>query len=184
MLPDEYMEDICQASEIQKKLEADNETRLKELRKQAVPEREKSSIRVFIETNYSFHYGASLSVTVSVQNGAGSILLPLNRDENKLIEMSDKQIVEFYRVYEDFDFFEDHKEMRQGFDGWTLRYTACAGVTYFQHSLWCPEPGDAVWNLVEYALMLSKEYLPTESYEERFSLLQEYCNKLQNESIS
>jgi hypothetical protein len=177
-LPDEYMEDIRQASELQIKLEADNEARLKSLRKQSLSERDISNLRVFMDTSYSFHFGASLTIAVHIENGVGSFEFPLNKDEGKTIEMSDEQITGFYQLYKDFDFFEEHEEMRQGLDGWDLRYTACAGETYFQHRLWCPEPGDAVWTLIEYALKLSKEYLPPELYKKRFSLLKRYCGSL------
>jgi len=196
-LPQEYMDDVKQATEEKKILESENKERItnhaKIQSKERIANRYKETngeavYRVFIAMDFSFHYVRS-TVKLRVGHESGTIELPrilvgkeeiMQLREKKTAQMTPEEIAEFFKLYEQFDFYALPPDRRSGLDGWSLAYNIFDGQTDLWASCWCPQLDDnnIEWCLFcKYTLNLLKTHLPAEDYNDVLCVLKEYTGR-------
>ena len=195
-LPQEYMDDVKQAVEEKKRLEAGNEERINKLAKIQVKERitnrfketdGKIEYRVFIDMHFSFHYTRS-RVFLRVRHESGTIELPeelVEKDglmqfrEKITTQMTPKEISEFFNLYEQFDFYAPPQDEHLYLDGWSINYNIFDGQTDLWASYGCPhlDKNRKWWSFCKYTVNLLKSRLPAEDYETMLHTLKEYTGK-------
>jgi len=166
LLPQKYMDDLKQATALEERLNKENDNRIKLLADIPVKDRIKEDVVYHLSLNFvlSFDFGSYLTLKVGRDSGTVE-LRSLSAENRKIIaQLSDKEIAEFFTLYENFDFYTYTQKEECGFDGWSLYYIFHDEETLRYKDFWCPEKKDGVWVLVEYALNLMKAHLPNEEY--------------------
>jgi hypothetical protein len=196
-LPREFMDDAKQALKLKIQQEKENAVRAKLLAKTPVKERIQRRYKetqgnvayhLKLDFSFSFMFPRVNELLLRVGHSTGMLSIPIlmthemykaKKEAGNLkeyartydirdVKLTQSEINDFFTLYEAFDFYNPAPEEKLGLDGWSFTYTFFDGETDIFQYYWCPEKGEASWQLVDYANNLFNKYLQPEELEDSY----------------